>query len=1041
MTSLILNFRFFCIIAWTCVLFTLSSCTEHGCISYNGESINTNVALVDSTILPSGYYASANKLDSGINVTSGQLFRTRIFSSGLYIQPAKYRVVVRLDPRFTKPLTLIAKYNYQTGEYESDWGNIGKYVTNPESTTPNYAYSKSLKYNLEAIINYDNYVSRNAIKVNAGDVVTLRQITQSDIESIETNINVGTGNENPVGLISSSNGIDNAFLLASDKDALCSIMGSTSTNCNSRETFMAYVYTGYAPDNIIDSISSIPECTNDSLLCKTSNGKNLIISIGGNEKKRSSDELINIQTSSGGKNIYYIYSDTTGNLEFDTDINMSGTISHPTNTDYDIWQLASGALSSYTGIDQNSDADPTLDDIGAFKTDIGTFTFNNFIGGRYIFEIEIGSGTGAEFQEKINDIKVDYIIENSTGEKVTGTIDGNLSEMNAPMSGRVYYNISYPYNDIGGNLGIQTQSYTANTSISRFFYDKLINPIKHQLRTASRDLFTSIKSNGDYYNLISAALTMCIVFAAIFTVIDPGNFKHQDLVYLVIKIVIVASVLTENSWTFFNEYFLSFFFDTTDYLMNTVSNNSSIVGNPLSFIDPILNNYFDATLWKIIFTYFINFFQGYIFVGIILFVGIFMFVWTIIEVVAGYLLAFIGVCTLISLGPIFIIFLLFERTRNIFDNWLNVMLGYILQPTLALIFVLLVDRMTSSVLENQLRDVCVDTLFSTHFFVPFLSIDVPGIDIKAYVPSPYSESFIDLMRTSIVLFAMITLVRNVVTLSTDMTDKLLQGAGSGGGASHGGQEMGSWMRHSSLPFLVEYGGSGLKNLRNVAGYSGYLGYKLAKLGIFTGMKGAKLGIHTGMLGAKLGYKASRPLISTGYKAGKNLAFAGYNTSKFTTKVAYKTGLGIVYIPARGALGAAHYLESFVTKNDDTFGSRYGKSISEMHDSLDKTVTQGANYLDQNITNIGAKIDKGITYGAKELDQVAQRSGRRIDSSIRRFETSLEQAGDAIGTRVKPITNFINRNYVYYTLGIESEGNTPKEKAEPGNKNKAKDEDE
>ena len=46
---------------------------------------------------------------------------------------------------------------------------------------------------------------------------------------------------------------------------------------------------------------------------------------------------------------------------------------------------------------------------------------------------------------------------------------------------------------------------------------------------------------------------------------------------------------------------------------------------------------------------------------------------------------------MISLAPFFIILMLFEKTKSLFDNWISTLLSYVVQPTILLIF-FFIDR-------------------------------------------------------------------------------------------------------------------------------------------------------------------------------------------------------------------------------------------------------------------------------------------------------------------------------------------------------------
>jgi type IV secretion system protein VirB6 len=117
-------------------------------------------------------------------------------------------------------------------------------------------------------------------------------------------------------------------------------------------------------------------------------------------------------------------------------------------------------------------------------------------------------------------------------------------------------------------------------------------------------------------------------------------------------------------------------------------------------------------------------------------------------------MAYIGLSVMISLAPFFIILMLFEQTKSIFDNWLSTLFNYMIQPTILLIFFLLIDQIMSEQLLKVVVRACWGTLIPieigldlTHMDIPVnFSFPIPFLPgIPFFVPNPTPALDLDIL--------------------------------------------------------------------------------------------------------------------------------------------------------------------------------------------------------------------------------------------------------------------------------------------------------
>lgn len=789
----------------------ISSCEDGGCKTFNPNSLDNSSKLVSveqsvyvSEIIEKiteeeakgdsknekiiadlkkqligfrGYHIAE---DMNLSVTKDRVVRIRISDGGIYEEPQKYRVMVRADNRFEKPAVYIAKFDGTN--YVPDWKKIEG--------------DDQAKRIENLLLRHKDGRSERLIKVYEGDVVNF-----SLIDAVE--FYKGISQEYKLSQIFNSGEIDfshdlteigqnadNVLISTTDKSFIC---GYDSPICEKKEKLFFNLWQGYNPFKNIGT----PEEQTGAVACSSENptkciyryGMGLGINISDGEEggdlslyKRELNFFVPTRkpSASAVKYVYYLKSRSDGLLDFSL---------NNFNNDF----IIDKTLPEYPIVDATLKSPPeTYNELYNKLTD-NSYSINRYLLGRFMMDVEIASSTGADSRNKINRVKTAYaIIKDGIVKDLSAIVNTSQTvEFNAKSDGNLYFLVENDFPSLKGNYVVSAQAYNKSAEISDFFFNTIIKPIKQNMMSTAAIMFASMSSTGKFAYFLQGLVTIYIMMQGFLFAMGSLKVTAMDLTGKIIKLVAVSILLTENSFKFFHDYLFVFFLKGTDQLIGSVSNATSQIGNPLGFIDPMVHKYLlNDDLWFILWNYVLFFGYGYIVPGIVIMISIFMLLYSLGRIIVGYVLAFVCMSVMIALGPIFITFILFDYTRQYFNQWISIMLGYVIQPTLIIILVLFIDQISSDMLAKALLPVCHHCFLPVNLNIPFpfgLMLGTePLFCVEGYAPKPINTPVIFLLRNAMLFYLIVKLLHQVVQLSTVMTDMLTGGASGLGASSLGG---------------------------------------------------------------------------------------------------------------------------------------------------------------------------------------------------------------------------------------------------------------
>ena len=235
--------------------------------------------------------------------------------------------------------------------------------------------------------------------------------------------------------------------------------------------------------------------------------------------------------------------------------------------------------------------------------------------------------------------------------------------------------------------------------------------IKEVIGEASKNLFKAFTDSSIYQNVVNAAIPLMIVLYGVGFLIGIVQANFMQVLIRLIKVGLIYILISPSGWDVFNSYVVHFFNDGTDQIIGKVisigtgtdmGDMSKPDWSPFTQLDGlgkvILSPEFviavvGSTLNGGPYGLMMGSLLGFAMVGLIK---------LFIHALKLYATAFVVRSLLIGIAPIFIVFLLFDRTKQLFTGWVNVMVAMTLQPILYFTFISFFIVMMTTATKNMM---------------------------------------------------------------------------------------------------------------------------------------------------------------------------------------------------------------------------------------------------------------------------------------------------------------------------------------------------
>lgn len=240
---------------------------------------------------------------------------------------------------------------------------------------------------------------------------------------------------------------------------------------------------------------------------------------------------------------------------------------------------------------------------------------------------------------------------------------------------------------------------------------QIIEYIKQVVEQAAAELYSGIIYHPSFVMALNAAFTLFItLYGAMFIFGIVPLTLGQGAIRL-FKMGIILALVNEG-WPFFRDYAVKFFNDGTDELIDAIlgiatGDHSSSVGpdgspQPFKKLEPVVQKILSSKMMVNMVGSFFTGPMGPAMGGLIGF-SIYAFVMSIVKALRIYCLSLVAKALLFGMAPIFMSFMMFERTKHMFSGWYNQLVNYSLQPILMFAFISFFVVLMESAAANILK--------------------------------------------------------------------------------------------------------------------------------------------------------------------------------------------------------------------------------------------------------------------------------------------------------------------------------------------------
>jgi type IV secretory pathway VirB6-like protein len=221
---------------------------------------------------------------------------------------------------------------------------------------------------------------------------------------------------------------------------------------------------------------------------------------------------------------------------------------------------------------------------------------------------------------------------------------------------------------------------------------QISNYIKETVGNASQNLFEGIIGNDGYQNTVNAAAILMVVIYGVGFTIGVIQATFSQAFIRLIRLGIVYTVVSPDiGWAFFNSYVVAFFNQGTDDLIGGVIEigtglNYTTGDSPFLAFDHIAELMLSPDMIIAILGSFTNGGPYSLISGGILGFALMGVLKLLVQCLRIYAVSFVLRSLLLGLAPIFIVFLLFDKTRMLFMSWVNALVNQSLTPILYFTF-------------------------------------------------------------------------------------------------------------------------------------------------------------------------------------------------------------------------------------------------------------------------------------------------------------------------------------------------------------------
>ena len=253
----------------------------------------------------------------------------------------------------------------------------------------------------------------------------------------------------------------------------------------------------------------------------------------------------------------------------------------------------------------------------------------------------------------------------------------------------------------------------------------------------SERIYKLLIADPRYKAILTVSLVVMITFWGVGYLLGVSELNQTEIITRVFKIGFVYLMVGETGWEWFQMFFVSFFKEGTDYLsfmmaasfdespeLAAAIESGNLYDKSVLFtsVDSVFNLFFSSAVQKKIYALFFASIFGWAYCLIILW-SFMHYIYAVANAVLLYLTAQVFISIMFVVGPIFFVFLLFNQTKDMFDNWLKQLIGFSLQQIFLLITLAFFNMLMYEVIKMSLGyKVCWDEVWVMNLGITRVSL-------------------------------------------------------------------------------------------------------------------------------------------------------------------------------------------------------------------------------------------------------------------------------------------------------------------------------
>ncbi len=242
---------------------------------------------------------------------------------------------------------------------------------------------------------------------------------------------------------------------------------------------------------------------------------------------------------------------------------------------------------------------------------------------------------------------------------------------------------------------------------------QIIDYIKQVVEQATQELFDGIITHQSFIQALNAAFALFVTVFGVLFMFGIVPLSLGQAAIRLFKFGVILTIVSPGGFAFFQDTVIKFFNDGTDELIaglisiamgtggGAVSVSASGSPQPFVELEGVVEKILSSKMMVSLIGSFLTGPSG-LMMGGLLGLGLIAFVHSIIKALRIYCMSLIAKALLFGLAPIFISFLLFERTKNMFMGWVNQVVNFSLQPLFMFAFLAFFIVLIESAADNIL---------------------------------------------------------------------------------------------------------------------------------------------------------------------------------------------------------------------------------------------------------------------------------------------------------------------------------------------------